>query len=61
MQQTANLFENLIYLLEQKVAQKVAIILGYFILSKIHYEPQKVAQLAKNRPIWSPCLEHGQT
>jgi len=43
-------------LLKQKVAQKVAIILGYFIFSKNHNEPPKVAQLAKNRPIWSPCL-----
>jgi hypothetical protein len=34
--------------------QKVAIILGYFILSKNHNEPPKVAQLAKNHPIWSP-------
>jgi len=35
-------------LLKQKVAQKVDIILGYFILSKNHNEPSKVAQLAKN-------------
>jgi hypothetical protein len=34
-------------LLKQKVAQKVAIILGYFILSKNHNEPPKVAQMAK--------------
>jgi hypothetical protein len=33
-------------LLKQKVALKVAIILGYFIFSKNH-EPPKVAQLAK--------------
>jgi hypothetical protein len=37
----------------QKVTQKVTIILGYFILSKNHNEPAKVAQLAKNHPIWS--------
>jgi hypothetical protein len=43
-------------LLKQKVAQKVAIILGYFMLSKNHNEPPKVAQLAKKHPIWSPCL-----
>jgi hypothetical protein len=34
-------------LLEQKVALKVAIILGYFMFSKNHNEPPKVAQLAK--------------
>jgi hypothetical protein len=34
-------------LLKQKAAQKVAIILGYFILSKNHNEPPKEAQLAK--------------
>jgi len=39
-----------------KVAQKVAIILGSFILKKYHYEPPKVAQLVKIRPIWSPWL-----
>ena len=44
--------KNLINLLKQKVA----ITLGYFILSKNHNEPQKVAQLAKNHPIWSPWL-----
>jgi hypothetical protein len=44
-------------LLKQKVAQKVAIILGYFIFSKNHNEPPKVAQLAKNCPIWSPWME----
>jgi hypothetical protein len=32
---------------KQKVAQKVTIILGYFILSKNHNEPPKVAHLAK--------------
>ncbi len=52
--ETAYLGENLLNLLTQKVAQKVAIILGYFILSKNHNEPPKVAQLVKNRPIWSP-------
>jgi hypothetical protein len=35
-------------LLKQKVAQNVTISLGYFILSKNHNEPSKVAQLAKN-------------
>jgi hypothetical protein len=34
-------------LLKQKVAPKVAIILGYFILSNNHNEPPKVAQLEK--------------
>jgi hypothetical protein len=37
-------------LLKQKVAPKVAIILGYFIFSKNHTEPPKVAQLAKKLP-----------
>jgi hypothetical protein len=44
---TAYLGENLINLLKQKVAT----ILGYFILSKNHNKPPKVAQLAKNHPI----------
>jgi hypothetical protein len=43
--------------MKQKVAQKIAIIFGYFILSKNHNEPPKVAQGAKNHPIWSPCLQ----
>jgi hypothetical protein len=34
-------------LLKQKVAQKVAIILGYFIVSKNHNEPPKVAKICK--------------
>jgi hypothetical protein len=42
-------------LLKQKAAQKEAIILGYFILSKNHNEPPKVA--AKNCPIWSSWLK----
>ncbi len=53
---TAYLSKNVINLLKQKVAQKVATILGYFILSKNHNEAPKVAQLAKNCPIWSPWL-----
>ncbi len=48
--ETAYLGEKLINLLEQKVAQKVVIIMGYFILSKNHNEPPKVAQLAKKSP-----------
>jgi hypothetical protein len=43
--------KNVINLLKQKVAQK-----AFQILSKNHNEPPKVAQLAKNRPIWSPWL-----
>jgi hypothetical protein len=35
-------------LLQQKVAKKVAISLGYFVFSKYHKEPPKVAQLAKS-------------
>jgi hypothetical protein len=52
----AYLCENVINLLKQKVAQNVEIILDYSIFSKNHTEPPKVAQLAKNRPIWSPCV-----
>jgi hypothetical protein len=52
--ETSHFGENLINFLTQKVAKKVVIILGYFILSKNHNEPPKVAQLAKNCPIWSP-------
>jgi hypothetical protein len=40
-------------LLKQKAAKNVTIILGYFIFLENHIEPPKVAQLAKNRPIWS--------
>jgi len=45
--------KNIKNLLKQKAAQKIANILGYFILSKNHIELPKVAQLAKNCPIWS--------
>jgi hypothetical protein len=38
---------NVINLLNQDVAQNVAISLGYFIFSKYHNEPPKVAQLPK--------------
>ncbi len=55
--ETAYLGKNVINLLKQKVAQKVTIIFGYVILSKILNEPPKVAQLAKNRPIWSTLRE----
>jgi hypothetical protein len=44
---------NFLTLLKQKIVQKSPF-LGYFILSKNHNEPPKVAQLAKNRPILSP-------
>ncbi len=53
--ETAYLGENAINLLHPKVAQNVAISLGYFIFSKNHNEPPKVAQLVKNRKIWSLC------
>jgi hypothetical protein len=52
--ETAYLGENVIILLNQKVAQNVTVPLGYFICSKNHNEPKKVAQLVKNHPIWSP-------
>jgi hypothetical protein len=55
--ETAYLGENVINLLKQKVAQNVAISLGYFKFSKNHNEHPKVAQLAKNCPIWSHLLE----
>ncbi len=54
---TAYLVENVINLLKQNVEQDVAISLGYFIFSKNHNEPPKVAQLANNNPIWSPWLQ----
>jgi len=37
-------------LLQQKVAQNVTISVGYFIFSKNHNEPSKVAQSAKKLP-----------
>ncbi len=54
--ETAYLGKKVINLPKQKVAQKVTIFWGYFILSKNHNEPPKVAQLAKNCSIWSPCV-----
>ncbi len=51
---TAYLGENVINLLKQKVA----IILGYFILSKNHNETPKVAQLAKKSPNLVTCLQN---
>jgi hypothetical protein len=41
--------QKCINLLKPKVTQNVTISLGYFIFSKNHNEPPKVAQLAKNR------------
>ncbi len=41
--ETAYSGENVINLLQQKVAQNIAISLGYFIVSKNHNEPEKVA------------------
>jgi hypothetical protein len=40
-----------------KFAQKIAIFLGEFISLKNRHPLLKVAQLAKNRPIWSPWSE----
>ncbi len=54
--ETAYLGKN-VNLLKQKVAQKVTIILGSFIFSNNHNDSPKVAQLAKNRPIWSPWCQ----
>jgi hypothetical protein len=53
---TTYLTENVKHLLNQKVAQDVAISLGYFIFSKNQNELPKIAQLVKNHPIWSPLL-----
>jgi hypothetical protein len=39
---------------DQKFAQKIAIFLGEFFSLKNRQPLLKVAQLAKNRPIWSP-------
>jgi hypothetical protein len=39
---------------KQKVAQEVAIILGYLILSKNHNEPPKVAQ--SGHPAWENLM-----
>jgi hypothetical protein len=49
-------FNTVINLHTQKVAQNVAISLGFFIFSENHNEPPKVAQMVKKCPIWSPCL-----
>jgi hypothetical protein len=54
----AYLGENVKHSFKQKVAQNVAISLGYFIFSKSCNEHPKVAQLAENHPIWSPWLIH---
>jgi hypothetical protein len=43
-------------LMKQKGALNITISLGYFIFSKNHNEPVKVAQLVQSCPIWSPCL-----
>jgi hypothetical protein len=42
--------KNVIKLLKQKVAQKIDIILGYFIFSKNLNEPPKVAQFGEKSP-----------
>jgi hypothetical protein len=52
--ETGYLGKNVINLHLQKVSPKVAIILGYCILSKNHNKPPNVAQLANNCPILSP-------
>ncbi len=48
--------ENAMNLIKQKGALNITISLGYFIFSKNHNEPPKVAQLVKSCSIWSPCL-----
>ncbi len=47
MFKTTYLSKNIINLLEQNVAQNVAISLGYFIFPKIHNELPKVTQMTK--------------
>ncbi len=54
--ETVYLDENVINLLHPKVDQNITISLVCLIFSKNHNEPPKVAQLANNHPIWSPCL-----
>ncbi len=51
MHEIAYLGEIVVNLLKPKVAQNVAISLGYFIFSKNHNELPKVAQLTKISPI----------
>jgi hypothetical protein len=53
--EAAYLGENVINLHKQKVAQNIAISLGYFIFSKNHKKPPIVSQFSKSDPIWSPC------
>jgi hypothetical protein len=53
--ETAYLGENVINLLQQKAAQNVTFSLVYFIFKKNHNKSPKIAQLAKNCPIWSFC------
>jgi len=43
-------------LLKQKVAQKLPLFWATSAFQKNHNEPPKVAQLAKNHPIWSPSV-----
>jgi hypothetical protein len=51
------LCENVLNLLQQKVAQNVTISLGYFIFSKNHHGSLKVAILANNAQSGHPaCL-----
>jgi hypothetical protein len=52
--ETAYLGEYVINLLQQKSSLKCCHFFCYFIFSKNHNEPPKVAQLVKNHPIWSP-------
>jgi hypothetical protein len=54
--EAAYLGENVLNLIKQKGALNITISLGYFIFSKNHNAPPKVAQLVKNHQIGSPCL-----
>jgi hypothetical protein len=55
--EAAYLGENVINLLQQKVAKNITIYLGYFTFSKNHNESPKVAQLVKICQIMSPCFD----
>jgi hypothetical protein len=56
----AYLSENVINLLQQKVAQNIAISLGYFIFYLNHNEPPKVTQLANLITLPASELRHIQ-
>jgi len=57
--ETAYLGKNIKTFFGQKIAQNVDSSLGFFIFSRNDSDLPEVDKLAKNHPIWSPCLhEH---